>query len=230
MEQIISNFENNIAGRNGSENILDVMELLTRKPVTFKKMIDQGIFSDIMKKDKEICNEEESTSDDEESDNEAESDDEKEEEKLPLKRNTGFRKVVKISDELKCFISTGEFGFDTSVLTAVKDGITNRANLQLLFILYSIKNKMAKDSSKKQIITATPLMYSCFDKTFKLMKEKNSNFNPESFKYSMFQSIIQLNISHFDLNENDVDTLMDKLDNDRILVKNYIELERKQNK
>ena len=44
IEKIIENIENNIQDRSGADEVLRALELVTRMPVTFKKMVDAGLF------------------------------------------------------------------------------------------------------------------------------------------------------------------------------------------
>ena len=203
IERIVANIEENILNRQNASIVLEALEKLTQKPVSFLNMIKSEQFEFF-----------------ENNNEEHEEEDEIIIEKLPPNRLSGFQSPVEISDNLKRFITNGDFGFDTSNLMAVTDGITSRAILTVIFNIYSIVNKMQKDPENKQMLTATSLMYDCFGKTFEELQKKRPEFNPERFRYASMQSIVCLNVSNVD--ENDRDKLADMLDVDTEVVREHM--------
>ena len=194
LEQIIDNIKENIMNRRGDSTILSVLESLTRKPVSFVNMIDDGKFSDF---------------------------EGEETEQLPLIRLQGFKKAVKLSDNLKRFVTNGDFGFDTSDLNTVTRGISDRVVLTNLFTLYAKVNNM-QNKNNKQYLSATPLMREIFSSTFNNLQKKYP-FNPDNFRYATLQSIINDNISVVEIEQEDVDKIADMLNADLDLVRKQVE-------
>lgn len=210
--KIITNIQQNIVNRKGAEDLLIALEMLTRNPLTFKTMVNEGKFSQLYQKEQN--NQEHTNS--EQTNNE----------QLPPNRFriSGFMTPVKLSYNLKTFITKGYFGFDTKYMMAVTNGVCNRAILTPLFNLYAKANNM-RSPDIKQWLSATPLMYELFSTTFDDIKKTKPEFNPENFKYEMFKSIISLNIDivDFDIVNDNENKMMDQLENDYKSISNYME-------
>lgn len=247
IEKILSNIQENIAGRKGEEEIMNALELLTRMPVSLEKMVNAGKFFATHHSIYDGCPNEMTggcdecysgdtefehshslstaaakifknlrTLDDDDSDGEDDGDGEDDyhetmiAEQLPLKRPTGFLAPVRLNGNILQFIMEGDFGFNTHTLTAVKEGITNRAMLSTLFIVYTHHNNMIKDG----ILTSTPLMKKCFGEVF-----KSKNINPDSFRYVNIQSLIAPNVSSIPENENITELTLNRIETDLNIVK-----------
>ncbi len=122
----------------------------------------------------------------------------------------GFRTPVYINENLRGFLTEGNFGpSDLSNLwsvplnhyiSALSTGITTRSMLTPLFNIYAQVNHMQQDPNNKAVLTATPMMHKWFGETFRKLAERPQRqrrdgtlipkFDPQNFRYASLQSII----------------------------------------
>ena len=191
LQQIIDNITHNIQNRKGSENLLELLEMITRFPVTFSPIIDVAI-NDEMSNLEELDLEEGS-------------------EQLPVKSKCeGFLKPVKMDINLLNFLEEAELELydpenPDSQLTLDdvihKENITTRSSLGCLFTLYIRFNC----TSQRQLFEATPLMLKYFGET---MQKKG--INPTEVRYAHLPTIIGAHVQKLELDESECEKIYQK--------------------
>ena len=121
-------------------------------------------------------------------------------EDAPPSAPSGLKIPVYINDNLRGFLSEGNFGpSDPSnpwsvplkdYISAVSTGISTREMLTGLFSFYIKVNKLLN----KGVISTDPLMYKWFGDTFNTIKSSDPSFDPKQFKYNKVSKITRFNI------------------------------------
>ncbi len=191
LQKIIDNITHNIQNRKGSENLLELLEIITRFPITFSPVIDNAI-NDIMPDLEELDMEEGS-------------------EQLPAKSKCeGFLKPVTMDTNLLNFLKEANLELydpenPDSKLTLEdvihRKNVTSRASLSNLFILYIRFNC----TSNRQLFEATPLMMKYFGET--LQKKK---INPYEVRYAHIPTIIAAHVQKLELDESECEEIYQK--------------------
>ena len=247
IEKILSNIQENITGRKGEEEIMNALELLTRMPISFKKMVDAGKFfathhsiyagcpngvvggcDECYSGDTEYeYNDRMATAAVkifknlkifEDDDSDGEDEDQEDDE-------------IMIVEQLPLKRPTGFLApvrLNGNILQFIIEGDFGFDTHNLTATKEGVTNRVMlttlftvythhNNMLKGGILTATPLMKKCFDKVF-----KDRNINPDSFRYNNIQSLISPNVCSIPDNENITELTLNRIETDMDMVKGVL--------
>ncbi len=100
-----------------------------------------------------------------------------------------FFKVANLGPSDPADPNSGPFN---KFLLVAHNGITTRNIMTILFNIYTLVNNM-QNPENRSILTSTPLMDQYFHQTYDHLAAQPRQFNPNSFRFSRLQSIINDN-------------------------------------